>query len=302
MRLQGSKPIIGHHKIVEFLEKCLAGKRVAQAYLFLGPENVGKGTVARWLIEQLVEQPLETHPDVSIVVREQDEKTKKLKQAISIEQIRALRERLSMSTFAGGQKAALIENADWMSTEASNALLKTLEEPTKDTVIILTASNEARLPQTIQSRCQVLRFGLVSSEQIAQGLVDAGVEADRARGIAELAFGRPGVAQEYVENPELMQEQEDEFEQFSKLLVQPVSARLRYTAEVLPKGSDQRAIVSKKLSFWERVLHEKFSDQVQAGQGVDHLVRALKTLHASRQALLKNTNPQLTLEHFLLNL
>ena len=276
MGLRENKSIIGHQKIIKFLDKCLRGDRVAQAYLFLGPERVGKSAVARWLIEQLVEHPLEAHPDVNIVCREQDEKTGKYKQAISIEQVRALRERLSMSTFIGGKKAALIEDADWMSIEASNALLKTLEEPTKDTVIILTASNEARLPETIQSRCQVLRFGLISSKQIAQGLIDGGLEPTRARGIAELSFGRPGAAQEFLTDPELMQEQENEFEEFTKLIDQPISARLRYADEVLPKGSDQKDIVNKKLAFWERVLHEKFLDQVTGGQNSSRLVQALK--------------------------
>jgi DNA polymerase III subunit delta' len=326
MRLKSEKSIIGHAKIVEFLEKSIAGGNPAHAYLFLGPEQVGKSTVARWIAGALLhaEPPfnpplergenqvtaLDSHPDISIVTRDRDEKTGNLKSNISIEQIRNLRERLSMSTMQGGHKVAFIEDADFMSIEASNAMLKTLEEPTSKTTIILTASNEVRLPATISSRCQTFRFGLVSADRTVKALVDQGQSQVQAEKIAAVSFGRPGAALKYMNDPELFSEHAQEVKSIQNLVDLPISARLKYVTENTPKGAAGREQVLAKFGTWERVLR----DQLLSSLGCDELTaiksrsqakqpaQTLKTLHACRQALLKNTNPQLTLENFLINL
>ena len=296
----------------------MAGGNPAHAYLFLGPEQVGKSTVARWVAGQLLQDDrlksvgptLEAHPDISIVVRERDEKTGNLKSNISIEQIRNLRERLSMSSMHGGHKVALIEGADFMSIEASNAMLKTLEEPTSKTTIVLTASNEARLPATISSRCQTFRFGLVAADRIVKALVDAGQSQVKAEQIAAVSFGRPGAALEYAADSEHLNEHMQEVKSLQQLIDLPLSARLKYVSENTPKGAAGREEVLDKFGTWERVLR----DQLLASLGCDELTaiksrsqakqpaKTLKTLQACRQALLKNTNPQLTLENFLINL
>jgi len=310
MRLQEHKPIIGHTKIVDFLGKSIAGGNPAHAYLFLGPEQVGKNAVARWVAEQLLDGGIEAHPDISIVVRERDEKTGNLKSNISIEQIRNLRERLSMSSLSGGHKVALIEGADFMSIEASNAMLKTLEEPTSKTTIILTASNEVRLPATISSRCQTFRFGLVATDRIVKALIDAGQSQVQAEQIAAVSFGRPGAAFQYAADPECFNEHAQEVKSIQQLIDLPISARLKYVTENTPKGAAGREEVLIKFGTWERVLR----DQLLTSLGCNELTaiksrsqakqpaKTLKTLQSCRQALLKNTNPQLTLENFLINL
>jgi DNA polymerase III subunit delta' len=313
MRLRTDKSIIGHTKILSFLENSLKNGNVAHAYLFLGPEQVGKSTVAEWLVGQLMQTDLESHTDVSVLEREVNEKTDQLKSSISIEQVRRLRERLSMSPLRDGYKAALITDADYLSIEASNALLKTLEEPTKDTVIVLTAANESRLPATIQSRCQTIRFALVQADKIVEALKAKGIPQDQAEQMAAVSFGRPGAALNFATNPASFAEQAEEVKSFMRLADMPVAARLKYIADNLPKGAAGREHVMEKFDLWERVLRDwlllsldcKELTAFDSGQTkitTERSGKALQNLQASRQALMKNTNPQLTIENFLINL
>ena len=305
MRLRENKSIVGHSKILEFLQNCLKNGQIAQAYLFLGPENLGKSTVARWFLSNtltgVTPDTIESHPDFSLVQREENQKTNKLKNSISIEQIRALRERLSMSSFGGGHKAALIEEADTMSTEASNALLKTLEEPTAKTTIILTASKEAWLPETIKSRCQVLRFALVPANEIEQALQEAGTDSLMIKKVVPLAYGRPGVALDYLDNPELLKEYEQEAKLFESTLISPPAVRLSLAEKIVKKEKANKEEVLKKFDHWERILHQKLINTIGTEQS-QRLASSLHTLHSSRQAIFTNTNLQLSLENFLLNL
>ena len=323
MRLRENKSIIGHTKILTFLENSLKSGNVSHAYLFLGPEQVGKSAVAEWLVGQLmgsdsdtlagVIPELETHTDISVIEREVNEKTGQLKSSISIEQIRRLRERLSMSPLRDGYKAALITDAEHLSIEASNALLKTLEEPTKDTVIILTAANESRLPATIQSRCQTIRFALVRADKIVAALKDKGISQEQAEQIAAVSFGRPGVALNFTTNPASFTEQAEEVRAFVQLADLPVAARLKYVSENLPKGAAGRELVLEKFDLWERVLRDWLLASLDCQEltafdsgrtkiTTERSGKALQNLQASRQALMKNTNPQLTIENFLINL
>jgi len=172
--------IIGHKNIVSFLEKSLKNKQIAHAYLFYGPKHLGKKTIAENFAEMLLGQPIVNHPAIYFVKRERKEKENKMAQNISIEQIRELERKLSLSSFLNSYKIGIIEEAETMSIEAANSLLKTLEEPTPKTVIILLASNISVLPATIVSRCQVLKFLPVAKEKIYNHLLSLGASRDEA--------------------------------------------------------------------------------------------------------------------------
>ncbi|MFH1142866.1 MAG: AAA family ATPase [Candidatus Uhrbacteria bacterium] len=305
MRLRRNKSIIGHKKIIDFLENCLKNEYIAQAYLFLGPEGVGKSTVARWFLDNTLTNvgngEIEAHPDFSLIQREQNEKTGQLKNSISIEQIRDLRERLSMSSFSGGRKAALIENAEWMSNEASNALLKTLEEPTKQTTIILTAASELRFPETIKSRCQVLNFNLVATKDIEDYLLENNSQTTTASQMAKLSFGRPGRANDFLENPELLTEYQAEVKRFEKTLTHPLSTRLTLAEQIVKKEGRSKEEVFAKLDLWERILHDRLQKDIE-NKEVLRWVKAIRSLHKTREAIFANTNLQISLENFLINL
>jgi DNA polymerase-3 subunit delta' len=115
---------------------------------------------------------------------------------IRIDTIRALCARMAMtSQFEGGYRIAVLENADRMNIEAANALLKTLEEPGGNSLLILTSSHPSRLPVTVVSRCQGLRFPRPDSSSVlpwleAQGLAQAGLKLRLAHGAPLLALAQ----------------------------------------------------------------------------------------------------------------
>lgn len=118
---------------------------------------------------------------------------------IIVEQVRALSARLAMSTQLGGLQLALIDPADSLNVNAANALLKTLEEPSRATVIILLSDNPARLPATIRSRCQRIDLRTPAQSQALPWLVERGFAEDDADQALRASQGNPGLAARWLE-------------------------------------------------------------------------------------------------------
>ncbi|MGB2959477.1 MAG: AAA family ATPase, partial [Bacteroidota bacterium] len=123
---------------------------------------------------------------------------------IKITSIREVRRESVMSTFDGKKRIFVISRADAMGPEAANTLLKTLEEPSGDCLIVLTTSRPDRLPQTIRSRCQSIRFDPLTEEEISSVLVDRdGIERETAQLVARLSNGSYSKAIELLEEDAL---------------------------------------------------------------------------------------------------
>jgi DNA polymerase III subunit delta' len=175
----------GQTRAISALEKSLASGHVHHAWLFIGPEGVGKELTAVGLAQALTcpDQPnvgcgkcsscqrvlRRNHPDVTWVLTEHSQVERGImgrgdfdhtpSRDIKVEQVRALGERLAFRPLEGQYKVALLVDADAMNPQAQNALLKTLEEPPKGTVLVLTTAMPDRLLPTIRSRCAKAQFG-----------------------------------------------------------------------------------------------------------------------------------------------
>lgn len=153
-----------------------------------------------------------THPDLYYLkpVPAENSKSKKPVLNIRIETIRTLCRNLTQTSQYGGYRVAILEQADQLTLAAANSLLKTLEEPGRDVLIILTSARSHRLPVTIRSRCQLLRFTLPSQSQSLEWLNNNQVAENRAsetqlKQALKHAFGSPLAALHYLQETEQLQ-------------------------------------------------------------------------------------------------
>lgn len=204
MNGKGLDVLLDQRQARRLLEGYLRSGRIANAYLFAGPEGVGKRLAARLFAQALncssSEAPCREcdscaaieghrHPDVLLFSPERGSLT------IGIDQVRSLKNAVSLRSAMGGYKVAIVAEADRMTQEAANALLKTLEEPPEKTTLILTTSQSDSLPRTIFSRCQRVPFGLLRLETLQSVLMEQeGMKGPDARLWALLSGGRLGVA------------------------------------------------------------------------------------------------------------
>lgn len=201
--------MIGHGRVTELLAREIEAP--AQAYLFTGPSNVGKATVAhRFAAALLCPERGEhaaacsscrrvatgNHPDVKVV--EPDGKS-----ALTVEQARATIAQAPLAPVESPRKVFVFDEAGAMTEQAANALLKTLEEPTRTTIFVLVAEAEDDLPATIASRCRTVHFGRVREEELVGALEARGIASDQAAEAARISGGRPGLALGLATRPEV---------------------------------------------------------------------------------------------------
>ena len=185
----------------------LAEGRLGHALLVCGPPQLGQRAVAERLAAHLLaaHDPrgahlLEagTHPDFHLVTLLPNKEGTKLRTEIVIEQIRELSEKLSLTPQYGGAQVAIVDPADAINVAAANALLKTLEEPRPGRYLWLLASNPARLPATIRSRCQRLEFRLPPHEEALAWLRAQDHSGQAAAEALDAARGHPGLADAWL--------------------------------------------------------------------------------------------------------
>lgn len=205
--------LLGHADVREAFRRALGRGRLTQAYLFVGPEGIGKQQFARRLAQCLLcehrhTSPMQacgecahcrpfragTHPDFLVVERESGKRELAVAQFVGDREQRGkagLCHDLSIRPVAGSRKIAIINDADTMTEEAANALLKTLEEPPDGAVLILIAKSLTSMLPTIRSRCQAVRFHPLSDADVLAWLAAQAepVDADEARLLTTLAGG-----------------------------------------------------------------------------------------------------------------
>lgn len=238
-------PKIGNSRLTKYLDNSLVNFTLAQTYIFAGPENLGKSTLALAFARNLLlsdGQTLEgfstVNSDLHILEREEGKKN------ISIEAVRGFIKMLSLSSFLNSYKIGIIKEAETLSPEAANALLKTLEEPREKVIIILLASTIELLPATIASRAQILYFYPVASSEIYDYLLtELKVTRSKAKDISALASGRPLLASKFVEHQELYDNHVEAARLFFNFFTQDISKRLQslnaYTSQSKISSADE---------------------------------------------------------------
>jgi DNA polymerase-3 subunit delta' len=197
--------IRGQDKAIVYLKDVLRTDRLSHAYLFVGPDGVGKSLTAKELAKAINCQEVKldscdrclicerinnfNHPDVKWI------KSDASFGSIKIEQVRQMRNDINLTPYESHKKIYIIQEAEAMTEEASNALLKTLEEPSLNSLLILTTQAPERLLTTIVSRCQKIFFSSLKVESVKKILLeDYGLEENKANFLAKLSDGKLGRA------------------------------------------------------------------------------------------------------------
>lgn len=324
---------IGQERIKSFLKGGLERGKLAHAYLLVGPRYVGKGTLALDFAKALnclgndppcgeclpclrIAQGI--HSDVKIISLPYDEKTNRFKTEISIDQIREeIISSAYLPPFEGKYKVFIIDGAEFLSPEAANALLKTLEEPPPNVVFLLLAAKEEALPPTIISRCQRLELKPLSQREIAKALTERwGLSSEKAQLLSRLCQGCLGVAvREY-----LSPQREERMAEIRQILSQSKGERLTLAGELASQFDKDRADMWDKLRFWqvwwrdlllikagleENIVNIDQKDLLkeQARRySLQQIKGAIYSIERAIEELRLNANPRLVLEVLMLDL
>lgn len=332
--------IIGHQRIWQFLSKSAAGRRLAHAYLFVGSSGIGKKKVAlefakllqckKSLKKQgnfgscgecrdclLIER--NQHPDVLLI--ESDNETSEAKegekqtkiQEIKIEQIKALQHQINLSPYSGEHKIVIIDSSQNLTHEAANCLLKTLEEPSQKSVLILVSSSWQKLLPTIVSRCQIIKFSPVKSHVIVEGLQKLGAK-NKAKIIQAVRFacGRPGVALKIINEPQFLAKNIQLIEELEGLMKKDLVERFRYAKDLSQNSVNAKEVLDQWV-IWFRdkilsllgnkgflVLGEENSKNIFS---LAKIIEAIKNIQQTQRLLEDSSfNSRLILENLMLKI
>jgi DNA polymerase-3 subunit delta' len=321
--------MIGHEWAAGLLQKHIGGGQVRHAYLFTGPQGVGRRTLALRLAQALnCPQPPSpgdacrvcrvctqiermAHPDLAIV------QSAEPGGVLKVDQVRELQRSLALHPYEARYRVALLLRFEEANPSAMNALLKTLEEPSPQVVIVLTAESAESLFPTIVSRCEVLRLRPLAVEQVEVGLQNRwGVEPERARLLAHISAGRPGYAIRLHQEPGRLEQRQRRLDDHMRLLSASRVERFAY-AETLVKERDTfRLTLLTWLALWRDVLlraagsaaplaNPDRQEQIEllAGHvGLTAARRVVAALERTLRLVERNINPRLAAEVLMLDL
>jgi len=295
--------IVGHKKIISFFDTVIHNEHLSHAYCFSGPEHVGKHAVALSLAMRICGLDSVSHiasyPDIIQIHREIHEKTGGLKKDISIEQVRSMLSRLIQGSFyKDSYKVVIIDEAHVSSSAASNALLKTLEETGKKTVIILISPHEDLLLPTIASRCQHIHFSLVSPDDMTS-LID--IDNEEQQEMLTYAAGRPGLLMTWLADNDAYIQYREYSDIFTTLFGKALYEKINILDPFFGNKKDHirtRDNLHTMLDVWKFSLVKMFK-QKQNMLSVADIITIEHDISHAQSLLKKNIHPRLLCEHIL---
>jgi DNA polymerase-3 subunit delta' len=330
--------VVGHEKAVALLARSLEKDMLSHAYLFFGPPQVGKMTLALNLAQsvncvessssrpcgecsQCLRIAAGQHSDVQVIDLVENASGSGIRKEIGIDQVREVQHSATLKPYEGKYRVLIFQEASLLSAEASNALLKLLEEPPESVLfILLTSSGESIFP-TIVSRCQLVDLKPLPLDTISRELQEVlDTPPQEAMDLARLSKGRIGWALEAAKNPKLMEDYTAELGRMASLLDDTLEERFAYAEEVaaLCARDRDKALERLKLavSWWRDLLvlkngNGEFISNVPATEALQRHARwismpqvigAIKKIQDTMSYLDGNINPRLALEVLMLSL
>ena len=329
---------VGNEHAVELLNKSVTKGLVSHAYLFSGPSNVGKTTLAikfAQFIEcrnLLIDGPCGTclscwkisegnHPDVQFIDVDSEKTISGNVSSIGIDDVRNIQRTFVLKPLEGKHRIFILREASLLSDAASNALLKWIEEPPPNVIFLLVTNNYFAIKSTIISRCQVVTFTHVAQDKIESTLAQfSNSDHQQRKELSKLSKGSIGWAIRASENPEIIEDYKNNIHIASALLENDLETRLKYAQSMdsMFKYNKEEAIKNLEilLSWWRDVMIVKngLQDSVLNVFALDVLIshssmmsnyQILMFIHKVSETieLLKsNVNSRLVLDSLVLSL
>ena len=297
--------LIGHQKQWQFLKKSAKSGKISHAYLFSGPEHLGKKKIALEFVKLINEWqgPAEGgrvvggwSPDLILIAPQQGGE-------IQISQIKELIQKLSLKSYSAPFKCAILDKAHLMNQEAQNCFLKTLEEPKGKTLLVLITESPEMLFPTIRSRCEIIKFFPVKTAEIENYLENQGISRKESAQIIKLSMGRPGLAIDFISDPQKLENQKRIIKELIEISKSDLSFRFQYVRD-LSKNPNLKEILEVWLFYFRSILLGSLTPKFKSpGYTPPRLKNILKKIQ-STIFLISNTNinSRLALEILMLEL
>lgn len=277
--------ILGNENVKDLIINKVQCGNISHSYLFVGKSGIGKKLFAKELAkkvmclgesncESCIKFEANSNPDFAII--EPDGKS------IKVEQIRNLQVKIIEKPIISNKKVYIINNADFMSEEAQNCLLKTLEEPPEYAMIILICSNESRILQTIKSRCVIIKFEDLTQQQIAEALNTEDKE------LIKLCDGSLEKADKIQEKKEVY----NRLKELSNLLENSSMIEIFNNADVLYSSKED---ISYLLDFLNIIFLEKAKENLNCA-------KAINIIENTKKKLISNNNFDMSIDYMLMHI
>lgn len=316
--------VIGQEQVIRFLQNGLRTGRLAHAYAFVGPAGTGRKRMALELAKALHCERLSddacgecrncrridhgNHPDVLVISPDG--------QSIKIEQVRQLQRAFQYSVEKGATRVAVLDQASRLTVQAANSVLKFLEEPASNMVVVLIAENAHALLPTIRSRCQMLRFVPLPPHVIAQSLEREGIPPTLARIAGHLREGL-GQARELARKDGFAQLCERVIKWSEELSTKNSAALVTLQTEWMgrePSKETLETVLDLMLLWFRDLLRAKLGsadvpvfaewstvrDRQIAQWTTSHLLYAMESILHARRQLTGPMQPQAVLDQLVL--
>lgn len=287
--------IIGNDFIKEQLEKSLNNNQISHSYLFIGIEGIGKKLIATEFAKAIlclndkkycnnckscIEFDSDNNPDFLYIEPDGN--------SIKIDQIREMQKKLQEKPIISKNKVYIINNADKMTTEAQNSLLKTLEEPPEFVTIILIGSNENMFLTTIKSRCMILHFNKIDDNQMKKYLKENQGLNEVTQNMLELFQGSIGKAIE-------LKDKQNEYLELEKMIEKLSNTNLIdvvKSADILYQTKDE---IYEMLDYINIVLLRLATKDVR-------YTNCIQIVENTKKRLMQNANYDMCIDNMLFNI
>ncbi len=303
--------IVGHNRQKDLLSVMAATGDIPHAMIFEGPSKLGKRTLAIDFIKRVfcenrsacgkcrscIDMEKGIHPDLLSISSSGKE--------IQISQIRELSRKFSFKPYSSSFKAAIIDDAHLMNRESQNSILKILEEPGGDSIMILITDSPEVLLATVRSRSRRIKFFPVDSKEIESQLIFLGCKGKELEDIILFSFGKPGVALEFMSNPDNIDYRRKKIKELLDVISadSPFHMRFKYAKDMAEDPEEARKLMEIWLSYFRALMIKK----AEGVKGIKYSFSKMKdSLVAIEESIYlvsrTNANTKMVLEALIMDL